>query len=69
METNLEKVRTYEETDLPLTDSFAGFHSARDAEKKESVSNAVSLAGRVLREESQGQSVRWEETCRFAKPY
>ena len=32
---------------LPLTDSFAGFHSARDAEKNGSVSNAVALAGRV----------------------
>ena len=70
METTLEKVGKCEEMDLPLTDSFADFHSARDAEKNEgaplrgnqSVSNAVSMAGRV-------QSVRWGETCRFVKPY
>jgi len=54
METTLEKVGKCEEMDMPLTDSFADFHNARDAEKNESVSNAVFLAGRV-------QSVRWEE--------
>ena len=37
METTLEKVGKYEEMDMPLTDSFAGFHNARDAEKNESV--------------------------------
>ena len=47
METTLEKVGRCEEMVLPLTDSFAGFHSARDAEKNGSVSNAVALAGRV----------------------
>ena len=56
METTQENVGKCEKMGLPITDSFAGFYSARDAERNKNVSKALSPAGRV-------QSVRWEETC------